>query len=170
MPTEEGLPAHVHGSPNTEETEAPVTAKAYLTCAFAAFGGLFFGYDSGWSGGVLAMPYFIRLYTGKPYPSTIFGDDTTSDAYVNYAKHEFVIKASQQSLFTSILSAGTFVGAIVAGDIADYFGRRSAIILGRGIFSVGAICENASTALPLMVVGRFIAGLGVGFISATIVL
>lgn len=27
-----------------EFVEAPVTAKAYLTCAFAAFGGIFFGY------------------------------------------------------------------------------------------------------------------------------
>lgn len=171
MTTEEvGLPAHVHGTANAGDTEAPITFKAYLICAFAAVGGLFFGYDSGWSGGVLAMPFFVRLYTGSPYPRAIFGDDTSSDAYNDYVKHEFVIKASQQSLFTSILSAGTFVGAIIAGDIADYLGRRPTIILGCGIFSVGAICEVASTALPLMAAGRFIAGLGVGFISAIIIL
>lgn len=171
MPAQEsGIPAYVHGTANTGDTEAPITVKAYLICAFVAVGGLFFGYDSGWSGGVLAMPFFIRLYTGNPYPWTIFGDDTSSDAYNDYVKHKFVIKASQQSLFTSILSAGTFVGAIIAGDIADYLGRRPTIILGCGIFSVGAICEIISTALPLMVVGRFIAGLGVGFISAIIIL
>lgn len=28
--------------------EAPVTWKAYLICAFASFGGIFFGYDSGY--------------------------------------------------------------------------------------------------------------------------
>jgi hypothetical protein len=33
--------------------EAPVTFKAYLMCAFAAFGGIFFGYDSGYINGVL---------------------------------------------------------------------------------------------------------------------
>jgi hypothetical protein len=33
--------------------EAPVTIKAYLICAFAAFGGIFFGYDSGYINGVL---------------------------------------------------------------------------------------------------------------------
>jgi hypothetical protein len=26
--------------------EAPVTVKAYLMCAFASFGGIFFGFDS----------------------------------------------------------------------------------------------------------------------------
>jgi hypothetical protein len=33
--------------------EAPVTLKAYIICAFAAFGGIFFGYDSGYVNGVL---------------------------------------------------------------------------------------------------------------------
>jgi hypothetical protein len=33
--------------------EAPVTFKAYLMCAFAAFGGIFFGYDSGYVNGIL---------------------------------------------------------------------------------------------------------------------
>ncbi|MBE7182764.1 MAG: MFS transporter, partial [Terriglobus roseus] len=33
--------------------EAPVTWKAYMACAFASFGGIFFGYDSGYINGVL---------------------------------------------------------------------------------------------------------------------
>ncbi|ODQ76900.1 hypothetical protein BABINDRAFT_10618, partial [Babjeviella inositovora NRRL Y-12698] len=39
--------------------EAPVTFKAYMMCAFAAFGGIFFGYDSGYISGVMGMNYFI---------------------------------------------------------------------------------------------------------------
>ena len=35
--------------------EAPVTFKAYMMCAFAAFGGIFFGYDSGYISGVMGM-------------------------------------------------------------------------------------------------------------------
>jgi hypothetical protein len=31
--------------------EAPVTWKAYMMCAFASFGGIFFGYDSGYING-----------------------------------------------------------------------------------------------------------------------
>jgi hypothetical protein len=31
-------------------------------CAFAAFGGIFFGYDSGYIGGVLGMDYFITTF------------------------------------------------------------------------------------------------------------
>ena len=37
----------VEGTTDVGRVEAPVTVKAYLICAFAAFGGIFFGYDTG---------------------------------------------------------------------------------------------------------------------------
>jgi len=49
-----------------------------------------------------AMPYFINQITGLPYPP-----ETPAEL--------FVIPAWQQSLMTSILLAGTFLGAIIAG-------------------------------------------------------
>ena len=152
--------AVITGTIDTGRVEAPVTLKAYLICAFAAFGGIFFGYDTGWMGGVLGMKYFIRLYTGMPYP------DPNDKAAVK----AFVVSASDQSLMTSILSCGTFFGAIIAGDIADMIGRRITIISGCLIFSVGCVLETASTGLAMMTAGRLIAGLGVGFISAVVIL
>lgn len=44
---------------DVNRVEAPVTMKAYLMCAFASFGGIFFGYDSGYIGGVIGMPYVV---------------------------------------------------------------------------------------------------------------
>ncbi len=158
----------ITGTADTSRIEAPVTVKAYLMCAFAAFGGIFFGYDTGWMGGVLGMPYFIRQYTGMAYPNVVY-PDTGSDAYKAYKK-TFHLTARDQSLTTSILSAGTFFGAIIAGDVADFIGRRLTIIMGCFIFSIGCILETASTGLALMTVGRLIAGGGVGFISAIIIL
>lgn len=148
--------AIIHGTTDTNRIEAPVTVKAYIMCAFAAFGGIFFGYDTGWMSGVLAMPYFIHQYTGLDQATT--------------PKADFVLSARDQSLTTSILSAGTFFGAIIAGDVADYIGRRMTIISGCLIFTIGCILEVASTGLAVMVVGRIIAGAGVGFISAIIIL
>ena len=157
------------GTTDVNRIEAPVTVKAYLMCAFAAFGGIFFGYDTGWMSGVLAMPYFIKQYTGKQYPSVLFPGDTTSTAYTNY-KADFKLPPWQQSLTTSILSAGTFFGAIIAGDIADFIGRRTTIIAGSFVFIVGCILETASTGIAVMAVGRVICGFGVGFISAIVIL
>lgn len=39
--------AIVTGTADVGRVEAPVTFKAYMICAFAAFGGIFFGYDTG---------------------------------------------------------------------------------------------------------------------------
>ncbi|KAK3936283.1 hypothetical protein QBC46DRAFT_461592 [Diplogelasinospora grovesii] len=154
----------ISGTSDLSRIEAPATLKAYLICAFAAFGGIFFGYDTGWMSGVLGMPYFITLYTGVQYDYGIrkpIGVDSTS----------FGLSSSTKSLMTSILSCGTFFGALLSGDIADFIGRRPTIILGCLIFILGCILEIASTSQEvLFVFGRLIAGVGVGFISAIIIL
>lgn len=163
MPGGGVAPVVITGTTDTSRLEAPITVKAYLICAFAAFGGIFFGYDTGWMGGVLAMPYFINQYTHLPYP------DPSSPTYKT-DKTNFHLPASNQSLLTSILSLGTFCGALIAGDCADFTGRRTTIIAGCGIFTIGCILETASTGLGVMVAGRVICGLGVGFISAIVIL
>lgn len=114
--------------------------------------------------GVLGMPYFITLYTGLQYnyeTGQPIGVDPT----------EFGLPSSTKSLMTSILSCGTFFGALIAGDVADFIGRRPTIIIGCFVFSVGCILEIAATnQVVLFVMGRLVSGLGVGFISATILL
>ncbi|KKA30316.1 hypothetical protein TD95_003384 [Thielaviopsis punctulata] len=154
------------GTTDVSRIEAPVTFKAYLTCAFAAFGGIFFGYDTGWMSGVLAMPYFIRLYTGYDY------DESSSDRTpIGVSTSDFSLPSWQKSLFTSILSCGTFFGSMIGGDIADFIGRRLTIIAGCFVFSLGVVLQIISTdQTVLLVFGRLIAGLGVGFVSAVIIL
>ncbi|KAK9773573.1 putative General substrate transporter [Seiridium cardinale] len=154
----------IEGTTDVGRVEAPVTVKAYLICAFAAFGGIFFGYDTGWMSGVMAMPYFISLYTGVPY-------DYAANGPVGVSSDDFHLPSSQQSLFTSMLSCGTFFGALVGGDIADHIGRRPTIIAGCFVFVVGCIMQIAATNQEvLFVFGRLIAGGGVGFISAVVIL
>jgi sugar porter (SP) family MFS transporter len=130
-------------------------------CVFAAFGGVFFGYDSGYISGVLAMDYFIHMMTGIPIP----GADASAAEVA-----AFVIPTNHKSLIVSILSAGTFFGALLAGDLADWFGRRFTVIAGCVIYAIGCILQTISTSLGLLVAGRLIAGFGVGFVSAVIIL
>jgi MFS family permease len=106
---------------------------------------------------LIELRFYIRQYTHLPYP----GPDADKAT-----KALFVLPGWQQSLLTGILSCGTFFGALIAGDVADRIGRRWTIISGCLTFIVGCILETASTTLAVMVVGRLIAGAGVGFISA----
>ncbi|KAK7905860.1 hypothetical protein LTR67_000584 [Exophiala xenobiotica] len=132
--------------------EAPVTWKAYLMCAFASFGGIFFGYDSGYINGVLGSDIFVR---------NVEGPDATS------------LSSSHQSLVVSILSAGTFFGALIAGDMADMIGRKWTVIFGCLIYLIGVIIQmitGTGDALAAIVTGRLVAGVGVGFESAIVIL
>ena len=72
-----------------ERIEAPVTWKAYFMCAFATFGGIFYGYDSGYINGVSGSNLFVTAVEGPGAKA---------------------LSSSHQSLIVSILSCGTFFG------------------------------------------------------------
>ncbi|KHO01562.1 Sugar/inositol transporter [Metarhizium album ARSEF 1941] len=150
----EGRQASVtlHTAPDVEHIEAPVTWKAYLLCAFASFGGIFFGYDSGYINGVLGSKIFIEAVEGPGFDK---------------------ISESRSSLIVSILSCGTFFGALIAGDMADWIGRKWTVIAGCVIYALGVVIQmitSPENALGPIVAGRVVAGLGVGFESAIVIL
>jgi MFS transporter, SP family, sugar:H+ symporter len=50
---------------------------------------------------------------------------------------EYALSSSQRSLIVSILSAGTFLGALAGGQVAEWVGRRVTIMASCLIFAVG---------------------------------
>lgn len=117
---------------------------------FVAFGGVLFGYDTGTISGILAMPYWMSLF---------------STGYKN-PKDQYDVSPSQSAAVVSILSAGTFFGALGAAPFGDLLGRRLALVASSCIFIFGVILQVASTGLQLFLAGRFFAGFGVGLVSA----
>ncbi|KUL91936.1 hypothetical protein ZTR_01226 [Talaromyces verruculosus] len=142
----------LHATADINHIEAPVTWKAYLLCAFASFGGIYFGYDSGYINGVNGIKMFIELIDPG---------------------HTSLI-SSHSSLIVSILSAGTFFGALIAGDVAEKIGRKWTVIVGCWIYAVGITIQLLTgvggSALGIIVGGRLVAGFGVGFESAIVIL
>ncbi|KAG7663848.1 uncharacterized protein J8A68_002596 [[Candida] subhashii] len=130
---------------NFGEKKAGSTTRSILVGLFAAFGGFLFGYDTGTISGILAMPYVKELF---PADHTAF-------------------RADESSLIVSILSAGTFIGALSAPLFSDRIGRRWTLIISTLIvFNIGIILQTIATTIPPLVAGRFMAGLGVGLVSA----
>ncbi|PSN59837.1 glucose transporter-like protein [Corynespora cassiicola Philippines] len=133
----------------TKPADEPGKAwPAILIGLFVAFGGVLFGYDTGTISGILAMPYWLREFS------------TSADG---------TLSASEDSLIVSILSAGTFFGALTAAPFGDLLGRRWGLMASAGlVFNLGVIMQTAATAQPLFIAGRFFAGFGVGLVSALI--
>ncbi|EPQ60026.1 general substrate transporter [Gloeophyllum trabeum ATCC 11539] len=80
-----------------------------------------------------------------------------------------VLTSSRQSIITSVISAGTFLGSLLQSLTSDRLGRRPSLLIWAAIFTAGiAVQVGTGTALAQLVLGRFVAGLGVGAMSAIV--
>ncbi|KAF5371644.1 hypothetical protein D9758_003571 [Tetrapyrgos nigripes] len=133
------------------ERVVPTNKRAVVLATFVAFGGFLFGYDIGVISGCLIMPDFVQR----------FGEQNPDGS--------FFLSSSRQSIITSLLSAGTLIGALAQAFTSDRFGRRGTILIWAAIFTVGTAVQTGSDrSLAQITVGRCIAGLGVGAMSAIV--
>jgi len=131
-------------TPNSETLIDAATTQAstlfvYLAAAFAALGGLLFGYDTGVISGALI---FIR--------------------------RSFALSTFHQEVVVSVVLIGASIGALGGGPLADRLGRRKMLLVTSLIFMVGAIVCAAAMSVTALIVGRTVVGLGIGFASSTV--
>ena len=62
----------------------------------------------------------------------------------------------------AILEVGAFFSSLCVGRIGDIIGRRKTILYGSMIFFVGGALQTFANGMPMMLLGRIIAGVGVG--------
>jgi SP family sugar:H+ symporter-like MFS transporter len=143
---------------NVAQDEPKVSWKTLFICLYPCFGGILFGYDSGYINGCLNIDQFKHDY------------GTPGHAVEVAAPGGYLYSDTEKSLIVSILSAGTFIGALTAGYFADRLGRRLTIILGCIIYVIGVVLQVAVASVAFLAAGRGVAGLGVGFVSATVIM
>ncbi|KAI0644166.1 general substrate transporter [Trametes meyenii] len=126
-----------------------------LMVAFAAFGGILYGYDTGTISGLIVMDDFLRTF-GQVFP-------VNQDHPIGFG-----LSTPNQSLVVSILSAGTFFGALGGAPVADILGRKRGLISSCVVFSLGIALQTGAHNWATFIVGRFFAGLGVGLVSTLV--
>jgi len=152
--------AFASASPVARPATVRQQIPAILVAAASAFGGILFGYDTGTISGLLVMKNFKETF-GQYYPVNI---PSNTDGL----KPGYDLSTSHTSLVVSILSAGTFVGALAGAPISDILGRRWGMQVALLVFTIGVIMQVATTDFGVFTGGRVIAGLGVGILSTIV--
>jgi putative MFS transporter len=75
---------------------------------------------------------------------------------------EFKLDPGQRGFIASATFVGMFLGAAVAGRLADRYGRRGVFTVTLVIFSIGSALSALAPTFETLLVARIIAGLGLG--------
>ncbi|XP_050207493.1 sugar carrier protein A [Mercurialis annua] len=133
--------------------EGKVTFAVVIACIIAAIGGSLFGYDVGISGGVTSMEAFLKKFFHRVYLKKQHAHES------NYCRYD----DQRLAAFTSSLYLAGLVASLVASPITRVYGRRTSIIFGGISFFIGAALNASAINLAMLLVGRIMLGIGIGF-------
>lgn len=117
------------------------------TSLLASLGGFLFGLDIGYIGPIEGFPGFqSSINRGQPLTSAECG------------------------LITAIFSLGALIASFphISSFCNDTMGRRATICLGTLVFLVGVALQATASGFAQILAGRFVAGVAVGALSATV--
>ncbi|EFJ29036.1 hypothetical protein SELMODRAFT_170916 [Selaginella moellendorffii] len=139
----------------SDQYQGRTTIYVVLACVVAASGGLIFGYDIGISGGVTSMDDFLEKF----FPVVYRNKQKPVSGNAHYCKYD------NQGLttFTSSLYLAALIASFVAAWVTKRYGRRPSILLGGLSFLVGAVLTGAAENIEMLILGRIMLGIGVGF-------
>ncbi|KAM3739153.1 hypothetical protein ACB098_08G004200 [Castanea mollissima] len=141
-------------APSGKSYEGGLTAFVIFTCVVAAMGGLIFGYDIGISGGVTSMEPFLRKF----FPS-VYKKMKKAGSGNEYCKFD----SQLLTLFTSSLYIAALVASFFASVVTRRFGRKMSMFVGGLVFLFGSILNGAAVNIEMLIIGRLLLGVGVGF-------
>ncbi|KAI8565240.1 hypothetical protein RHMOL_Rhmol03G0243900 [Rhododendron molle] len=114
--------------------------SAVLPFLFPALGGLLYGYD-----------------IGATSCATISVESATLSGTTWYN-----LSSVDIGLITSGSLYGALIGSVLAFNVADFLGRRRELIVASVLYLVGALVTALAPDLVVMVIGRFVFGIGIG--------
>jgi SP family galactose:H+ symporter-like MFS transporter len=77
-------------------------------------------------------------------------------------KATFSLSLLMVQVVTSWVTLGALIGSLAGGALSDIVGRKRTLLLAGALFTLGAAVQWASPDAAILVVGRFVVGVGVG--------
>ncbi|KAJ8466908.1 hypothetical protein OPV22_029460 [Ensete ventricosum] len=142
-----------------KEYPGKLTAFVFLSCIVAATGGLIFGYDIGISGGVTSMDSFLKKF----FPE-VLAKEKADKSTNQYCKFDSQLLTS----FTSSLYLAALIASFFASSVTRAFGRKWSMLGGGLTFLVGSALNGAAVNVLMLILGRILLGIGVGFANQSV--
>ncbi|HWF36746.1 MAG TPA: MFS transporter, partial [Solirubrobacteraceae bacterium] len=85
-----------------------------------------------------------------------------------FVRRQFGLGEVEQGALVSVLPLGAMAGGLLAGRLADGFGRRATLILAGVTYATGTLLAVVAPSFGLLLAGRAVIGLAAGVASSTI--
>lgn len=112
------------------------------------------------------IAYLIMISFISALGGYLFGFDfAVISGALPFLKEQFGLDAYWEGFTTGSLALGCMLGCVVAGTMAENYGRKPALLLAAAIFMVSSLAMAFSHTLGVFIFSRFVAGIGVGMAS-----
>ncbi|WOL17813.1 putative polyol transporter 6 isoform X1 [Canna indica] len=96
--------------------------------------------------------------------SILMGYDTgVMSGAMLFIQEDLKVSDTQIQVLAGILNLCALVGSLTAGRVSDLIGRRYTIVVGAVIFFIGSLFMGLGLNFAMLIAGRCIAGVGVGY-------
>ncbi|MCL6632773.1 MAG: sugar porter family MFS transporter [Alicyclobacillus herbarius] len=113
-----------------------------------------------------SLGYVIVIVAIASLGGLLFGYDTGVIAGANgFLQSEFHMTAAMTGLVSSSIDLGAMLGVLIAGYLGDKLGRKKALVIAGVTFLISSVVTALAQGVSMLVVGRFIGGIGIGLAS-----
>jgi MFS transporter, SP family, xylose:H+ symportor len=110
--------------------------------------------------------YIIRVSFISALGGYLFGFDfAVISGALPFLQQQFGLDAYWEGFTTGSLALGAIVGCLIAGNVADKFGRKKSLLVAAVLFFISSLCMAFSVNKGVFITSRFLAGIGVGMAS-----
>jgi SP family xylose:H+ symportor-like MFS transporter len=110
--------------------------------------------------------YIIGISFISALGGYLFGFDfAVISGALPFLRTQFMLDAWWEGFLTGSLALGCIAGCLMAGKIADWYGRKPGLMTAAVIFAISSVCIAFAKTLIVFMIMRFVAGIGVGMAS-----
>lgn len=113
-------------------------------------------------------PFVVLVASLAAVAGILFGFDTgVISGAILFIKSDFHLTPISNGMVVAAVLLGATLGSVVSGRFADYYGRRSLLIMTSIVFLIGTLCSALAATVVMLVLSRVVVGIAIGIACYT---